>query len=152
AKIPAISIGVGVALIVLSLALWPSGSKNGSGQGTKAQPSVAQANSAPSAPNPSSPPPAAAPATAQSRTVSVSVKAAEVPKTDARVTPGNVSRLELEASEPTWVSLIDVEGTTLVSRMLEPGDTRSLELSKNAILRTGNAGGLILRFNGAPVG
>jgi hypothetical protein len=39
-----------------------------------------------------------------------------------------------------------------MSRLLQPNDVRSLDLSKNAVLVAGNAGGLTIRFNGMPIG
>jgi hypothetical protein len=61
-------------------------------------------------------------------------------------------RIYVEASEPTWVSLTEADGNRLMVRMLEPGDTRTFELAKTVTLRTGNAGGLIVRLNGKSIG
>lgn len=58
-------------------------------------------------------------------------------------------RIELAATEPTWVSIVDSEGTRLLSQVLNPeNQPRALELSKDATLVTGNAGGLLVRVNG----
>lgn len=72
---------------------------------------------------------------------------AAAPTTPA--TPTGLVHLELEATAPTWVSIVDSEGNRLLSQLLSP-DTgrRTLELTKDATLLTGNAGGLILRVNG----
>jgi cytoskeleton protein RodZ len=61
-------------------------------------------------------------------------------------------RVELEARDLVWVTITDVDGKTLIARTLQPNETRSLELSKSATLRTGNAGGLEVRFNGQDIG
>jgi len=61
-------------------------------------------------------------------------------------------RVDLEAKEPVWVMITDVDGKTLMARTLQANETRTLELNKNATLRTGNAGGLHLRFNGRDIG
>jgi hypothetical protein len=39
-----------------------------------------------------------------------------------------------------------------MSRLLEPSDVRSLDLTRNTVLRAGNAGGLTIRFNGKEIG
>jgi len=60
--------------------------------------------------------------------------------------------VELAATEPTWVSFIDAGGKKLFVGLLEPGQTRTVKVSADAVLRTGNAAGLVLHFNGKPVG
>ena len=67
--------------------------------------------------------------------------------------PGReIMRLELEAREPVWVAITDANGRKLFERTLEANETRSIELTTAATLRTGNAGGLVLHFNGKPIG
>ncbi len=61
-------------------------------------------------------------------------------------------RVDLEARDLVWVTVTDVDGNTLIARTLQPNETRTLELTKGATLRTGNAGGLAVRFNGQDVG
>ena len=61
-------------------------------------------------------------------------------------------RIDLEAREAAWVSITDADGTSLLARTLQPNEMRSLELTKPATLRTGNAGALVIRFNGKEVG
>jgi hypothetical protein len=65
---------------------------------------------------------------------------------------GGVMNIELEAREAAWVSVTDVDGNALLARTLQPNETRSLQLAKGATLRTGNAGALVIRFNGKDVG
>ena len=60
--------------------------------------------------------------------------------------------IELEAREPAWVSITDVDGNVLLAKTLQANETHSLELTKGATLRTGNAGALVIRFNGKDVG
>ena len=59
-----------------------------------------------------------------------------------------VTRIDLEATHPTWVSMVDEDGNKLLLQLLVPGAPRTFELTKGATLRTGNAGGLVLRVNG----
>ncbi len=54
--------------------------------------------------------------------------------------------IDLEAREPTWISITEVDGNSLMARVLEPNETRSFELTKGATLRTGNAGALTIRL------
>ncbi|HTS49953.1 MAG TPA: RodZ domain-containing protein [Bryobacteraceae bacterium] len=76
-----------------------------------------------------------------------------VPGEGASAEPGaGVMRLEMEAQEPVWVMVTDNEGKILIARTLEANETRTLDLSTSATLRTGNAGGLRLRLNGKDLG
>ena len=61
-------------------------------------------------------------------------------------------RVELEATDPAWVSLLDAEKKPLFVGLASPGTTRTIDLTTAARLRTGNAGGLIVRVNGQSIG
>jgi hypothetical protein len=79
--------------------------------------------------------------------------AENVAPTEQPPEPGaGVMHVDLEAREAAWVSITDVDGNTLLARVLQPNETRSLELTKGATLRTGNAGALVIRFNGKDIG
>ena len=58
----------------------------------------------------------------------------------------------IEARQAAWVSITDANGKRLMARTFEANETRSLELTAGATLRTGNAGGLVVRFNGKEIG
>jgi hypothetical protein len=60
--------------------------------------------------------------------------------------------VDLQASEMTWVSLAEPDGTRILSQLFQPGDSRSVDLPKGATLRVGNAAGLSVRLNGNPIG
>ncbi len=60
--------------------------------------------------------------------------------------------VDLEAREPVWIMITDGDGKTLIARTLQPNETRSLEVGTGTNLRTGNAGGLLIRLNGKDVG
>jgi hypothetical protein len=61
-------------------------------------------------------------------------------------------KIDLEATAPTWISLRDGAGTNLLAQMLLPQEPKSVTLVKSAVLRVGNAGGLVVRFNGETIG
>ena len=67
--------------------------------------------------------------------------------------PVSVDRihLELAATERTWLSL-SADGKTAYTGILEPAETKILESQESARLRTGNAGGVTIIFNGKPIG
>jgi hypothetical protein len=62
------------------------------------------------------------------------------------------TRIELEASEPSWISIRGGDGATQVARLIEPGTIQSVDIREPAILRAGNAGGLTVRLNGKTLG
>jgi hypothetical protein len=60
--------------------------------------------------------------------------------------------VELKATEPAWISFADVDGKKLMAGLLVPGEPRTFELEKAATLRTGDAGGIVVRLDGKPLG
>jgi hypothetical protein len=60
--------------------------------------------------------------------------------------------VDIEARQPAWVAITDASGKRLLAKTLEVNETHTLELTAGATLRTGNAGGLIVRFNGKEIG
>jgi cytoskeleton protein RodZ len=61
-------------------------------------------------------------------------------------------QVEIAAIAPSWISMKDPAGNTVLAQLLVPGSPRALTLENGAILRTGNAGGLIVRVNGESIG
>jgi len=61
-------------------------------------------------------------------------------------------RVNVQASELTWVSLRNAAGTPMLARLFAAGDTQSFDMPNGAILRIGNAGGLKVSLNGNPLG
>jgi len=83
--------------------------------------------------------------------------ASSTPQPPAPAEPATPARsatphVDLQASEMTWVSLAEPDGTRILSQVFQPGDARSVDLPKGATLRVGNAAGLSVRFNGNPIG
>jgi cytoskeleton protein RodZ len=74
------------------------------------------------------------------------------PVEPATASRSEASRVDLQASEMTWVSLAQPDGTKILSQLFQPGEVRSVDLPKSATLRVGNAAGLNVRFNGNPIG
>jgi cytoskeleton protein RodZ len=60
--------------------------------------------------------------------------------------------VDIEARQPAWVAVTDASGKRLMAKTLEANEIQTLELTAGATLRTGNAGGLIVRFNGKEIG
>jgi cytoskeletal protein RodZ len=59
--------------------------------------------------------------------------------------------LNLSATETTWVSITS-EGKNIFSGVLEPSETKTLRASNVAKMKTGNAGGIDVRWNGKSIG
>jgi cytoskeleton protein RodZ len=60
-------------------------------------------------------------------------------------------RVELSALERTWLSIV-ADGRPTFSGILQAAETKILEGHDNARIRTGNAGGISMVFNGKPIG
>lgn len=171
----AISVSLGAAVILLGMLLWPSSSPTpaGSSQVTSASdhgvpPPVSKpAVSVPEDPSPAPPAVPAKVATANplpatpasNPEVEVNGKSAAdvaklAPNPAAKAVAPDIvgaTRVELEASEPTWISIRGGDGTTL-ARLIEPGAVQSVDIREPAVLRAGNAGGLTIRSNGKSLG
>jgi hypothetical protein len=135
-----ISVGLGLAVILLGMMLWPSGSRPATSASEPAQSAKASA-----------PAPAVVAASTPSTPTSpapVVAKPAAQPSIPAVV---GATHVELEASEPSWISIRNSDGTTL-ARLIEPGNAQSVDIREPAILRAGNAGGLTIHANGKSVG
>jgi outer membrane biosynthesis protein TonB len=61
-------------------------------------------------------------------------------------------RVNIQASELTWVSLRNGAGAPMLARVFKAGDTQSFDMLNGATLRIGNAGGLTVSLNGTPLG
>jgi hypothetical protein len=64
----------------------------------------------------------------------------------------SVMHIDIEAKQPAWVAITDANGKRLMAKTLEANETHTLDLTAGATLRTGNAGGLVVRFNGKEIG
>jgi transcriptional regulator with XRE-family HTH domain len=64
---------------------------------------------------------------------------------------GDAITLKIAAVEKAWLS-IDTDGRNIYSGLLEAADTKELEGRDSARIRTGNAGGLTVTFNGRQLG
>lgn len=79
--------------------------------------------------------------------------AAPEPKrvTEAAPAEGGVFRVELSALEPTWLSIV-ADGKRTFDGVLEAEQKETLEGREMARIRTGNAGGLNVVYNGKSIG
>ncbi len=69
------------------------------------------------------------------------------------VTPAPAGgRVNVQASELTWVSLRNSAGAPMLARLFNAGDTQSFDMPNGATMRIGNAGGLQVSLNGTPLG
>ncbi|MCU1334668.1 MAG: transcriptional regulator, family [Bryobacterales bacterium] len=145
-----ILVGLGTAVILLGILFWPNSSSPGSTKVTSASEPVRSAPAPVPAPavtpvpttSPSPVSPAAKPAASDSKPAA---KASAPAVLGAR-------RIELEASEPSWVSIRSRDGATQIARLIEPGSVESVDINEPAVLRAGNAGGLTVRTNGKSIG
>jgi cytoskeleton protein RodZ len=65
--------------------------------------------------------------------------------------PGDDIFVRIAAVEKTWLS-IEADGKSVYNGLLQPNDTKVFEGHDTAKIRTGNAGGLTVTFNGKEIG
>jgi hypothetical protein len=88
---------------------------------------------------------------AETTAVPIAAKAAAAPPVAPKPTDDSVLRLGVEVLANSWVTL-DADGKTVINDELTKGDQRTFEASDQFRFRTiGNAAGLKLTLNGAPV-
>ncbi len=96
--------------------------------------------------------PAAQPESKGNSTYPVSaVRVPPIASTNAAPKTHTAFRVELSALERTWLS-IAADGNEVFSGMLEASETKVLEGYDTARVRTGNAGGVNIVFNGKALG
>ena len=134
-----ILVGAGTVVILLGILLWPTGSGTGaSNQVTSASEPVRSTPVSTPAPAPATSP--------------VPAQAVSKPAAAAAPVVAGATRVELVASEPSWVAIRASDGSTLMSGLIEPGKNQSVDIRQSAVLRAGNAGGLTIRANGKSLG
>jgi len=146
---PAIAamLAVGFGLVLTTLWLWPArtaSSSSGNVQASEKPPEVARETTPPDA---AKQPPVVEPEPAKPGAVPPAAPMHPAPPKRVQA-----MRIDLEAKELTWVSLVDSDGNKLLTALLAPGDPRTVELLKAATLRIGNAAGLSVRVDGKAVG
>jgi cytoskeleton protein RodZ len=111
----------------------------------------ATASSSEPAKTPSEPPP---PATAATPAVA-RVPAAKPTPAESTGTPlpakENAFFVQIKAKEDSWVSIV-ADGKSVMQRVLTADKQKKIKAGKSVILRTGNAGGIEVSFNGRPLG
>ena len=133
----AIGAASAVALVTAGLMLWPG---HASETPVHNQPPATAAAAVP-------PRPAPAPATPAAPAAGAAIPV-QAPAVEAR---GGM-QVDLEASEATWISVVDADRKTLLSRVLNPGEVRRVEVDNGSVVRTGNAGGTVVKLNGKSIG
>jgi cytoskeleton protein RodZ len=59
--------------------------------------------------------------------------------------------VQVKAKEDSWVSIV-ADGKSVMQRVLPADKHKQIKAGKSLILRTGNAGGIEVSFNGRPLG
>jgi cytoskeleton protein RodZ len=93
---------------------------------------------------------AAAPPSSMPSTPAASAPAAVPPITTVSTTPAPQGLLNLSASAPSWVEVLDADGKPLFERLLRAGETAAVDGKPPLRLRVGNAGGTVVTFRGQP--
>ena len=63
----------------------------------------------------------------------------------------NAFSVEIVAKEDSWVSIV-ADGKSVMERVLTAEKRKNIKAGKTLVLRTGNAGGIEVSFNGRPLG
>jgi len=146
-----ITVGLGAVVILLGILFWPTSSNPGGASASEPVRSAPPTVSAPPVTSPASGPAVSSPAVTKPAVTESSAPAKSVAKPAPPAAPG-ATRIELVATEPTWVSIRGGDGATQMSGLIDPGKSQSVDVRQPAVLRAGNAGGLTIRTNGKSLG
>jgi hypothetical protein len=69
----------------------------------------------------------------------------------ARVNAAGGFKIEVSALEQTWLSIVS-DGRRIYSGILQAEQSKILECRQSALIKTGNAGGVDVVFNGKEIG
>jgi hypothetical protein len=67
------------------------------------------------------------------------------------VKPEKVFVVQVKAKEDSWVSIV-ADGKSVMERVLTAEKKKKIKAGKKVVLRTGNAGGIEVTFNGVSLG
>jgi cytoskeleton protein RodZ len=93
-------------------------------------------------------PPAAVPQPADAAPAAPMVPASSAPA-PAGATPAGVMTLELHPTGPCWIS-VTVDGTRVLSRLMQPGEKEMLQVRDAAVIEIGDAGAFAFSIDGRP--
>jgi cytoskeleton protein RodZ len=122
-----------------------------------AQPSSPTSASGPAnnAPTPATTSSTPLPAPVQEQPAKAPAKAQEAVVPNASATPDGKPEktffVSIKAKEDSWVSIV-ADGKSVMQRVLNADKHKKIKAGKSLILRTGNAGGIEVSFNGRPLG
>jgi cytoskeletal protein RodZ len=137
--------------VLVGYMFWAKSRPHGAESATAStQPATpATATTAPPVDAPVSPAESAPPAreaTAESSPQPTAQAAPEKP-----VKPEKVFVVQVKAKEDSWVSIV-ADGKSVMERILAADKNKKIKAGKTLILRTGNAGGIEVTFNGVSLG
>jgi cytoskeletal protein RodZ len=135
--------------VLVGYAFWaksrPHGAESAGGSTQQAAPTAATAAPPVTVPAPA-PSASASPAREGSTASSPSQPAQAAP-----VKPEKVFVVQVTAKEDSWVSIV-ADGKSVMERVLTADKKKKIKAGKTLILRTGNAGGIEVTFNGVSLG
>ncbi len=157
---PAVWAPLLVLLLAAIVYFLPPGTVNWPGGNPASAPAAAAVNGAASAVA-AAPAPASAPAAAEAVVVETVHSAPAAPESSASEAPPATPAaapepalagvLQLRASAESWIEVTDARGATLLSRLLQPGETVGVDGAVPMRLTVGNAAATEVTFRGQPV-
>jgi cytoskeleton protein RodZ len=136
---------------------WHAGSENNAPKATVAAPAVVEESSPSDGASPAAHraerPAARSPKSTPAENNTLASREADSDAPAPAVVEQNLPelRVELSATERTWLSIIE-DGKQTFSGVLDPEETKVIEGDDTARIRTGNAGGISCVFNGKSIG
>ena len=136
--------------VLVGYAFWvksrPHTNESAAASTQQALPAAATTDPSVNAPAPTVPAPPASETTAASSPRQPAQAAPEKP-----VKPEKVFVVQVKAKEDSWISIV-ADGKSVMERVLTAEKKKKIKAGKVLILRTGNAGGIEVTFNGVSLG
>jgi cytoskeleton protein RodZ len=98
-----------------------------------------------------SPPPLSTPQNLRTESLKPTAPPTSSPQRTASTGQTSPIEVAVSATEKSWVRLLS-DGEKIFGGVMEAGETRRIAGSMSAVVFTGNAGGLVIQYNGRPLG
>ena len=94
---------------------------------------------------------APAPQPVEPKREAAATKSADDPSSSSSSSSQSAFYIQIKAKEDSWVSIV-ADGKSVMQRVLPADKHKNIKAGKTLVLRTGNAGGIEVSFNGRPLG
>jgi cytoskeleton protein RodZ len=137
--------------VLVGYAFWVKSKPHSSESAAEGAPQTPPVAAATESPVKASPPNTASAPAVDEATATIPQRKQSQTVPEPRLKPEKVFYVQVKAKEDSWISIV-ADGRSVMERTLAADKQKKIKAGKLLILRTGNAGGIEVSFNGVPLG